>query len=59
MDEDRYTCDLRTRMSGVSDERIASSVDSISEDYDEWGVKIVGALPADELDCDEDGWLWM
>ena len=54
MDEEKYMCDSRTRMAGFSDERVASAVDAMPDDYESWGVDIVDALPADELDCDED-----
>lgn len=54
MDEEKCMCDPRTRMAGSSDERVASAVDAMPDDYEAWGVDIVDALPADELDCDED-----
>lgn len=54
MDEEKCTCDSRARMDGLSDERVASAVDAMPEDYESWGVDIVSALPADELDCEED-----
>ena len=55
MDEEKYTCDSSTRMADPSDERVASAFDAMPDDYEAWGVDIVDALPADELDCDEDG----
>lgn len=55
MDEEEYMCDSSTRMAGLSDDRVASAVDAMPDDYEAWGVDIVDALPEDELDCDEDG----